>query len=267
MSVPRIVERLREVRYQVRRLAELDMTEWVDVARGLRAVGVRPGSTVVDVGGGCCLLSRYLSGLGYRTVCCDVDTSCGATYCDAASGSLPNGDAYVLVHVLEHLPWPSGVVRFLRAAWPKPIVAIVPGHVSDDATHSVNHFTHHVNTGLVQVNGRIQVLATVRELVAVFRHVGYLVRLFPDTHSLVAPWDNDWIILAHPTTTPKNPHPGLVRLAHLATRVAAKLTWLLTGVHKGFEMRRRLLARLAELEAELAWGSGEVYKRCGQENT
>ena len=231
--------------YQIHRILHIDFTEWMDVYWGLRALGVKPPARVVDVGGGCCLLARFLSRLGYRASCCDVDTSCGAAYCDAARGDLPDADAYVAVHVLEHLPWPRGVYNFATRTYPRPVVAVVPGHFSEDETHVVNHFTHHVHGPryVVQIDGRPQRLATVYQLAAVFEAAGYRVRVEPDVHSFAYPWDVDWVLMAGVGRFGSH-LPLVVRLARRLLRAAVsavshRVVWRL---HR---LRQRYLNRIA----------------------
>ena len=75
------------------------------------------------------------------------------------------------------------------------IVIVVPGHISDDPSHVCNRFVLSDTEVVKGLFGEVK-LCRLGELVGVLRSVGYNVMWFPDSHSVEAPWDLDYVVVA-----------------------------------------------------------------------
>ncbi|ACL10637.1 hypothetical protein DKAM_0311 [Desulfurococcus amylolyticus 1221n] len=126
-------------RYFQRRRAKVDASEWLDIELALKVAGVRKRvHRILDVGGGTGELARWLRGRGWLADYCDPHAP-GAPPCSLPS-DVPQADAYVLQHVLEHVEDPYGAVASLLDRRPLAVVAVLPGHFVEDETHVCNHF-------------------------------------------------------------------------------------------------------------------------------
>jgi len=171
-----------------------DWSEAADIYAILKGFGIRRG--VVDVGCGEGQLVRYLRERGIEAVGCDVAGGCGGP-CDVTKPeTVPAGRAWVLQHVLEHVPEGAWRPLFARAAdaGVKLIVAVVPGHISDDPTHICNHFAPRGKMYAGRF-GAVKICST-SALRRAMEDAGYRTKLFVDTATFSRPWDLDYVVVA-----------------------------------------------------------------------
>jgi len=178
--------------------SDYDWSEAEDIYRVLNCLGV---AKVVDVGCGGGELVEFLRSRGFKAVGCDIAVTNNTNtifYCDATKPeTVPTAEAWVLQHVLEHIPKESWLPLF-RRAWRtgvKHIVIVVPGHIVDDRSHVCNHFVLNGAEDVRGLFGEVK-LCKLGELIDMLKHIGYNVIWFPDTHSIYAPWDLDYIVIA-----------------------------------------------------------------------
>ena len=179
--------------FQARETA-VDRSEFIDILIGLRTVGAGRNELIIDVGGDTGELARFLRNHGYNAMACDpFSNTPGVAYCKLPN-EVPPASIYVFQHVLEHVSDIEGSIKALSRAW--AVVGILPGHFVDDETHVVNHFHHHLDGTIKGLFGEVRVMSidTVKQL---FNKYGFThVVVTPDTHSYLAPWDNDWLLIA-----------------------------------------------------------------------
>jgi hypothetical protein len=137
-------------------------------------------------------------GEGIEAVGCDVGWGCGgAGPCDAAKPeTVPAGRAWILQHVLEHVPEGAWRPLFARAADAGVglAVAVVPGHITDDPTHLCNHFAPRGKMYAGKF-GAVKI-CSISALRRALEDAGYRTKLFVDTATFSRPWDLDYIIVA-----------------------------------------------------------------------
>ena len=175
------------------RESTVDRSEFMDVLLGLRAVGAGRDELIIDVGGGTGELARFLRSHGYNAMACDPFSNApGVEYCRLPD-EVPPASIYVFQHVLEHVSDIEGSIKALSRA--RAVVGILPGHLSEDETHVINHFHHHLDGVVKGIFGEVRVMSieTLRQL---FNRYFPHVVITPDTHSYLAPWDNDWLLIA-----------------------------------------------------------------------
>jgi SAM-dependent methyltransferase len=176
---------------------DYDWSEAWDIHHILKCLGVRE---VVDVGCGNGELVKYLRSKGFRAIGCDVAVEDPqiSFFCDITKPeTVPIAEAWVFQHVLEHVPSNSWKPLFKRA-WDggvKHIVIVVPGHTVNDSTHVCNHFVLHNFKVVEGAFGKVS-LCSLNELVEALRELGYRVVWFPDSRSIEAPWNLDYIVIA-----------------------------------------------------------------------
>jgi len=175
---------------------DYDWSEAWDIYHILKSLGIKGG--VVDIGCGEGQLIRYLRSRGITAVGCDINGGCGM-HCDATRpGTIPRGRAWVLQHVIEHIPTDAWHSLFKNAyeAGIEYVIIIAPGHFTNDATHMCNHITP-LPSGVYEGEYGKVAMCGLNDLKQALREVGYAgVASFIDTHSLMYPWDLDWIIIA-----------------------------------------------------------------------
>jgi len=183
-------------RLQTRR--DYDWSEAKDIYHILSYLGV---AEVVDVGCGGGELVQFLRSRWFKAVGCDITVTNNTStlfYCDATKPeTIPTAEAWVLQHVLEHIPKESWLPLF-RRAWStgvKHIVIVVPGHTCNDPSHVCNHFVLGGEEDVRGLFGKVK-LCRLAELVEMLKHIGYNVIWFPDAHSIEAPWSLDYIVVA-----------------------------------------------------------------------
>jgi SAM-dependent methyltransferase len=175
---------------------DYDWSEAWDVYQILKCPGVRE---VVDVGCGSGELVSYLSSRGFKASGCDIvveNPKLG--FCDITKPeTVPVAEAWVLQHVLEHVPRGSWKPLFKKAyeSGVKHIVIVVPGHAVNDPTHVYNHFTLHNYSTVEGAFGKA-ILCSLSELIEVLREYGYTAVWFPDSRSIEALWSLDYIVIA-----------------------------------------------------------------------
>jgi SAM-dependent methyltransferase len=178
-------------------MRDYDWTEAWDVYFVLKSLGIKDG--VVDVGCGEGQLVNYLRERGITAVGCDINGGCGM-HCDATRPStIPIGKTWVLQHVIDHVPTETWYALFKHAfeSGVEYIIIVAPGHFSNDPTHECNHFTPLLGTGKYTGNYGEVAMCGLDDLKQLLKHVGYVgIATFVDTHSLMYPWDLDWIIIA-----------------------------------------------------------------------
>jgi SAM-dependent methyltransferase len=176
---------------------DYDWSEAWDIHRILKSLGIKDG--VVDVGCGEGQLIEYLRSRGITAVGCDVvDSKCG-TYCDATrTSTIPIGKTWVLQHVIEHVPTEAWLPLFKHAfeTGVEYIIIVVPGHFVNDPTHRCNHITT-LPSGVYEGEYGRATMCGLEDLKQTLRKAGYTsVVSLVDTHSLMYPWDLDWIVIA-----------------------------------------------------------------------
>ncbi|MGC9051837.1 class I SAM-dependent methyltransferase [Pyrobaculum sp.] len=195
---------------------DVDKSEWFDIERALKALGVKKRRhRVLDVGGGTGDLARWLRGRGWLADYCDPHAP-GAPYCRLPR-DVPQADAYVLQHVLEHVEDPYGALAALLEKRPVAVVVVVPGHFSGDETHYCNHFRLVVEEEYEGAWGRARI-CTLYGLLSAARSRGYQAVWTVDTRSLYAPWDADFVVAVG---------RRIGRLAELRLKHKQYLAWLL----------------------------------------
>jgi len=177
---------------------DYDWSEAEDIYHILSCLGV---AEVVDVGCGGGELVQFLRSRRFKAVGCDITVTNSTNtifYCDATKPeTVPTAEAWVLQHVLEHIPKESWLPLFEKA-WRtgvKHIVIVVPGHMSNDRSHICNHFVLNGEEDARGLFGKVK-LCRLAELTEMLRHIGYNVIWFPDTRSIYAPWNLDYIVIA-----------------------------------------------------------------------
>jgi len=178
-------------------MRDYDWSEAWDIYHILKSLGIRDG--IVDIGCGEGQLVNYLRGRGITAVGCDVVENKCSSYCDATRpGTIPRGRAWVLQHVIEHVPMDAWLPLFRRAyeAGVEYIIIVAPGHFSNEPTHECNHVTP-LPSGVYEGKyGRVA-MCGLEDLRQLLNRAGYTrVATLVDTHSLTHPWDLDWIIIA-----------------------------------------------------------------------
>ena len=184
--------------YFEQRSTNVDRREWLDIKLGLRAGGARKSDRIVEVGAGTGELSRWLAARGWRVEPCDPYAP-GVPRC-ALPHNIPPADVYILQHVLEHVEDIEASVETLSRA--EVVVAILPGHLNDDATHHYNFFSFWDFDKIEGLFGSIRVYP-IRRLVDLFARRGFRVAYAPDLWSFAAPWDLDWLLVATKRRRPR----------------------------------------------------------------
>ncbi|MCI4437756.1 MAG: hypothetical protein JHC33_13200 [Ignisphaera sp.] len=193
---------------------DYDWSEAEDIYNILLWLGV---VNVVDVGCGSGELVQFLRSRGFEAVGCDIAVRSNTDtifYCDATRPwTIPTAEAWILQHVLEHIPkecwW--RLFDMAHGSGVKHLVIVVPGHITNDNTHICNHFILDGEDDVRGMFGSIK-LCKLSELIHLLKRVGYNVIWFPDTHSIYAPWDLDYIVVAS-----RSKHLKLKLLPWLAT--------------------------------------------------
>jgi SAM-dependent methyltransferase len=211
---------------------DYDWSEAWDIHQILKCLSIRE---VTDVGCGNGELVKYLRSKGFRAIGCDVvvEDPQISFFCDITKPeTVPIAEAWVFQHVLEHVPKDSWKPLFKRAreGGVKHIIIIVPGHAVNDSTHVCNHFTPLYGGTLEGKFGKVNI-CSINELIEVLKELGYIVKWFPDSSSVEAPWRLDYIIIAS-------------RTKHLTLRL---IPWIVTSelaLWLFLKMLRKLRRRL-----------------------
>lgn len=141
-------ERCREYLSQRRSTYEFRCKRYLGVIEKLRALGLRDGDRIVDVGAGSQDFHRCLQDAGYRVSYIPIDGSIDGTDLNEWTPPANPVDFYVCIEILEHLHNPFRLMDMLCSAARKGCVATTPNSevidtLAIDATHVTSLYEHH----------------------------------------------------------------------------------------------------------------------------
>jgi hypothetical protein len=181
-----------DTKYFIKRGHGVDTSEWRDIEAALKTACVdKRKHVILDIGGGTGGLARWLRSRGWNANWCDPYAP-AAPRCSLPD-NVPRADVYVLQHVLEHVGDPARGLASLLEKKPVAVIAVVPGHLSDDETHECNHFRPGRSASLAGRWGVIRVCG-LDDLMA--SATGYHAYWYPDSRSLREPWLLDYVFIA-----------------------------------------------------------------------